>query len=39
LPVAALEPNDIFETVLHLVSDSGRYITGDTVVIDAGGQL
>jgi SDR family mycofactocin-dependent oxidoreductase len=39
LPVAALEPSDISETVLHLVSDSGRYITGDTVVVDAGGQL
>jgi SDR family mycofactocin-dependent oxidoreductase len=39
LPVAALEPNDISETVLHLVSDSGRYITGTTVVVDAGGQL
>jgi SDR family mycofactocin-dependent oxidoreductase len=39
LPVAALEPNDISETVLHLVSDGGRYITGTTVVVDAGGQL
>jgi SDR family mycofactocin-dependent oxidoreductase len=39
LPVAALEPNDISETVLHLVADSGRYITGTTVVVDAGGQL
>jgi SDR family mycofactocin-dependent oxidoreductase len=39
LPVAALEPNDISETVLHLVADSGRHITGTTVVVDAGGQL
>ncbi|MCE3550871.1 mycofactocin-coupled SDR family oxidoreductase [Pseudonocardia sp. RS11V-5] len=39
LPVAALEPRDISETVLHLVADSGRYITGTTQVVDAGGQL
>ncbi|NKQ54179.1 mycofactocin-coupled SDR family oxidoreductase [Amycolatopsis sp. K13G38] len=39
LPVAALEPEDITNTVLHLVSDAGRYITGTTQVIDAGGAL
>ncbi|MGW5382572.1 mycofactocin-coupled SDR family oxidoreductase [Nocardia sp. NPDC003963] len=39
LPVAALEPGDITDTVLHLVSDSGKYITGTTQVIDAGGAL
>jgi (+)-trans-carveol dehydrogenase len=39
LPVAALEPRDISETILHLVADSGRYITGTTQVVDAGGQL
>lgn len=40
LPVAALEPRDISETVLHVVADdSGRYITGTTQVVDAGGQL
>jgi SDR family mycofactocin-dependent oxidoreductase len=39
LPVAALEPRDISETVLHLVADSGRYITGTTQVVDAGGSL
>ncbi|ODU06858.1 MAG: 3-ketoacyl-ACP reductase [Pseudonocardia sp. SCN 72-86] len=40
LPVAALEPRDISETVLHLVADdSGRWITGTTHVVDAGGQL
>ncbi|MEV5647360.1 mycofactocin-coupled SDR family oxidoreductase [Nocardia sp. NPDC052254] len=39
LPVAALEPGDITDTVLHLVSDTGTYITGTTQVIDAGGAL
>ncbi|GGK92240.1 mycofactocin-coupled SDR family oxidoreductase [Nocardia jinanensis] len=39
LPVAALEPEDITATVLHLVSDEARYITGTTQLIDAGGAL
>lgn len=39
LPVAALEPSDVTETILHLVSQSGRYITGSMQVVDAGGQL
>lgn len=39
LPVAMLEPEDITATVLHLVSDEGRYITGTTQLIDAGGAL
>jgi len=39
LPVAALEPADITNTVLHLVTDEGKYITGTTQVIDAGGAL
>lgn len=39
MPVAALEPIDISETVLHLVAESGRYITGTQQVLDAGGQL
>ena len=39
LPVAALEPIDISETVLHLVAESGRYITGAMHLVDAGGQL
>ena len=40
LPVVALEARDISETVLHLVADdSGRFITGTTQYIDAGGSL
>ncbi|MFG1922388.1 mycofactocin-coupled SDR family oxidoreductase [Cryptosporangium sp. NPDC048952] len=39
LPVAALDAQDISNAVLYLVSDSGRYITGTTQVVDAGGQL
>lgn len=39
LPVVALEPEDITATVLHLVSDAGRYITGTTQLVDAGGTL
>jgi (+)-trans-carveol dehydrogenase len=39
LPVAAVEPADISNAVLYLVSDAGRYVTGTTHVVDAGGQL
>jgi SDR family mycofactocin-dependent oxidoreductase len=39
LPVAALEPADISNAILYLVSDAGRYVTGITHVVDAGGQL
>ena len=39
LPVAALEPEDITDAVMYLVSDEGRYVTGTTHVIDAGGAL
>lgn len=39
LPVAALDPVDISNAVLHLVSDEGRYVTGSTHVVDAGGTL
>jgi (+)-trans-carveol dehydrogenase len=39
LPIAAVEPSDISNAVLYLVSDAGRYVTGITHVIDAGGQL
>lgn len=39
LPVAAAEPQDITDTVLHLVSDAARYVTGTTQMVDAGGSL
>lgn len=39
LPVPALESIDISNAVLYLVGDSGRYITGTTHTVDAGGQL
>ncbi|WP_428935682.1 mycofactocin-coupled SDR family oxidoreductase [Streptomyces sp. ACT015] len=39
LPIAAVEAQDVTETVLHLVADSGRYITGTTNLVDAGGAL
>lgn len=39
MPVAELEPIDISHVVVHLVSEHGRYITGTTQVIDAGGAL
>ncbi len=39
LPVPALESVDISNAVMYLVSDDGRYVTGTTHVVDAGGQL
>ncbi|GAB3680501.1 mycofactocin-coupled SDR family oxidoreductase [Saccharopolyspora tripterygii] len=39
LPVVALEPEDVSDLVLFLVSDEGRFITGTTQLIDAGGSL
>lgn len=39
LPVPMLEVEDISNAVLYLVSDAGRYITGTTHVVDAGGRL
>ncbi|MBY8861806.1 mycofactocin-coupled SDR family oxidoreductase [Nocardia sp. CA2R105] len=39
LPVAALEPDDITDTVLHLVSDEAKFVTGTAQLIDAGGAL
>jgi SDR family mycofactocin-dependent oxidoreductase len=36
LPVTVIEPVDVSETVLFLVSDSGRYYTGTTLMLDAG---
>ncbi|MFD6059889.1 mycofactocin-coupled SDR family oxidoreductase [Rhodococcus wratislaviensis] len=37
--ITALDVDDITATVLHLVGESGRYITGQTLVVDAGGSL
>ncbi|RBY77680.1 SDR family mycofactocin-dependent oxidoreductase [Geodermatophilus sp. TF02-6] len=39
MPVPAIEAVDISNAVLYLVSDDGRYVTGTTHVVDAGGQL
>jgi SDR family mycofactocin-dependent oxidoreductase len=36
VPGGLIEAIDISNTILHLVSDTGRYITGSTVVVDAG---
>lgn len=38
-PVSMVEPVDISNAVLYLVSDDGRYVTGTTHVVDAGGRL
>jgi SDR family mycofactocin-dependent oxidoreductase len=39
LPVAAVESDDITEALLYLVKSSGRYVTGTTHLVDAGGAL
>ncbi|AFR50643.1 mycofactocin-coupled SDR family oxidoreductase [Gordonia sp. KTR9] len=39
LPVSMVEPVDISNAILYLVSDDGRYVTGTTHVVDAGGRL
>jgi SDR family mycofactocin-dependent oxidoreductase len=39
LPVAAVESSDVTEAILYLVGDSGRYVTGTTMVVDAGASL
>jgi SDR family mycofactocin-dependent oxidoreductase len=36
LPVAAIEPRDVSEAVLWLASDASRYVTGQTLLVDAG---
>ena len=36
LPVPYLDPHDITNAVLFLVSDAGRYITGVALPVDAG---
>jgi SDR family mycofactocin-dependent oxidoreductase len=36
VPNGLLEPEDVTDSIMHLVSDAGRYITGSTFVVDAG---
>jgi NAD(P)-dependent dehydrogenase (short-subunit alcohol dehydrogenase family) len=36
LPIEMVEPSDISEAVLYLVCDSGRYVTGVCLPVDAG---
>jgi SDR family mycofactocin-dependent oxidoreductase len=36
LPVPWIEPEDVSKAILYLVTDTGRYITASTMVIDAG---
>lgn len=36
LPVPWIEPSDVSNAILYLVSDAGRYITASTMVVDAG---
>jgi NAD(P)-dependent dehydrogenase (short-subunit alcohol dehydrogenase family) len=36
LPIPCVEPIDISHGVLYLVSDDGRYVTGQTLHVDAG---
>ncbi|MEX5635379.1 mycofactocin-coupled SDR family oxidoreductase [Parafrankia sp. FMc2] len=36
VPDGLLRPEDVTNTIVHLVSDAGKYITGQTVVVDAG---
>ena len=36
LPVPWIEPSDVAEAVLYLASDGARYMTGTTLVLDAG---
>jgi NAD(P)-dependent dehydrogenase (short-subunit alcohol dehydrogenase family) len=36
LPIPFVEPEDISNAVLFLVADTGRYITGSSLLVDAG---
>jgi NAD(P)-dependent dehydrogenase (short-subunit alcohol dehydrogenase family) len=36
LPVPWIEPRDVAQAVLYLAGEGGRYVTGTTLVIDAG---
>jgi SDR family mycofactocin-dependent oxidoreductase len=39
LGVSSVEPEDVSAAVLYLASASGRYVTGSTFMLDAGGAL
>jgi SDR family mycofactocin-dependent oxidoreductase len=39
MPVPYVEPEDVTNTILYLVSDEGRYVTGSQQLLDAGGSL
>jgi NAD(P)-dependent dehydrogenase (short-subunit alcohol dehydrogenase family) len=39
LPVDAVDPVDISNAVLYLAADSGRYVTGVSLSVDAGFNL
>ncbi|HEU5024527.1 MAG TPA: SDR family oxidoreductase [Spirillospora sp.] len=39
LPVSWVEPVDVSNAILFLVSDEGRYVTGVPLPIDAGAML
>jgi NAD(P)-dependent dehydrogenase (short-subunit alcohol dehydrogenase family) len=36
MPVDLIQPADISNAILYLVSDDGRYVTGVTLSVDAG---
>jgi SDR family mycofactocin-dependent oxidoreductase len=36
LPVPWIDPQDVSNAIVHLVTDAGRYVTATTMVIDAG---
>jgi SDR family mycofactocin-dependent oxidoreductase len=36
LPISALDPVDISNMMVYLCSDEARYVTGDTILLDAG---
>jgi SDR family mycofactocin-dependent oxidoreductase len=36
IPIPAVEPVDVSNAILYLVSDAGRYVTGVTLPVDAG---
>jgi NAD(P)-dependent dehydrogenase (short-subunit alcohol dehydrogenase family) len=36
VPNGLLEPDDVSNQILHLVTEAGQYITGTTFMVDAG---